>query len=181
MFLNRGPVTLRTLIVVIVAVGSGIAGYRLFLLHQDLLLSMAVGAHLDALRSFVAEAPTPVTVIVGWLAAVGFTIALVLLYRGPLEPAVLMRHAERRSVTDMRRGLRREYTVVRVLLVFVLLITAVDLARAVSFAVGSQHSGVSTAVPWTLYVEVLGFLAATAVLTAYARAFGETIARLGAI
>jgi hypothetical protein len=179
-FLNRGSVTLRTLLVVIAAAGSGIAGYKLFLLHQDLVLRSAAGAHLTALETFVAQAPTPVTVLIGWVAALCFGLALLRLRGGPFEPAVSPRRVQARSVSELRRGLRREYTLVRMLLVVVVLVTAVDVARAISFAVGTQHSG-STAAPAALYLEAAGFVVATLVLIAYARGFGSRIAHLGAI
>lgn len=180
MFLNRGPVMLRTLLVVIAAVGCGVAGYKLFLVHQDLVLRSAAGAHLTALETFVAQAPTPVTVLIGWVAALCFGLALLRLRGGPLEPAVSPRRMQGHTVTQLRRGLRREYTVVRLLLVVVVLVTAIDLARAISFAVGTQHSG-STAAPGSLYLEVAGFVAATLVLITYARGFGSRIAHIGAI
>lgn len=181
MFLHRGPVTVRTLAVVIAAVGSGLAGYKLFELHQEYVLRIAEGAHLDALKTFVAQSPTPVTVLVGWVAAVFFALALLRVRGGPLEPATTFRRAERLSVSQLRRAFRREYTLARLLLVVVVLITAVELARAISFAVGAEHAGVSSTTSWTMYVEAAGFIVATLVVIAYARAFGERVAHLGAI
>ena len=181
MFLHRGPVTLRTLVVVIGAIGSGIAGYKLFLLHQEYVLRIAAGAHLDSLKTFVAQSPTPVTVLVGWVAAVFFALALLRVRSGPLEPATSFRRAESLTVSQLLRAFRREYVLVRLLLVVVVLITAVELARAISFSVGAEHAGVSSTTSWTLYVEAAGFVVAAIVVIAYARAFGERIAHLGAI
>lgn len=180
-FLHRGPVTLRTTALVIAAAGSGIAGNRLFLLHEDLAQRVLAGEHLDALRSFVATAPTPVTVCIGWAAALCFALALLRLRRGPIEPAVSRRSLERRSVTQLRRGLRREYLVIRIVIVAVILITAVDAARAISFAVGATHGGASVSAPWPMYLEAAGFVAATLVLVSYGRAFGNGVAQLGAL
>src|SRR5215469_10802005 len=115
-FLNRGPVMLRTAAVVITAVGSGIAGYKLYQLHEDLALRIAGGAHLDAVRTFVAQAPTALTVAIGWVAALCFGLALLRLQHSPLEPVLIFGRTEGRSVGQLRHGLRVEYTTVRVLL-----------------------------------------------------------------
>ena len=180
-FLNRGPVALRTAAVVITAAGTGIAGYKLYQLHADLALRIAGGAHLDAWRTFVAQAPTPVTVVLGWIAALCFGLALLRLQRGPLEPVVSFRRSERQTVAQLRRGLRREYTVVRVLLVIVALLAALDVARTISFSIAATHAGSSSGTLWSLYVETTGLVAATLVLIVYARTFGSAIERLGAI
>jgi hypothetical protein len=180
-FLHRGPVLLRTAVVVITAAGTGIAGYKLYQLHEDLALRLAGGAHLDALRTFVAQAPTPLTVAIGWVAAVCFALALLRLQRGPLEPVLIFRHSERRTVRQLRRGLRAEYTTVRLLLVVIALVTAVDVARTFSFSIAATHAGMSPGVLWSLYLETAGLIAATIVLIVYARTFGNAIARLGAI
>lgn len=180
-FLLRGPVLLRTMVVVVAAAGSGIAGYKLFLLHEELAQRMAAGAHLDALRTFVAQAPTPVTVCVGWAATLCFALALLRLRRGPIEPAIGVRSPELRSVADLRRGLRREYLVVRLVVVVLVLVTAVDISRAISFAMGAMHADVSASTQWPMYLEAAGFIVATLVLVSYAREFGTGIARLGAL
>ncbi|MBV8528889.1 MAG: hypothetical protein JOZ75_11275 [Candidatus Dormibacteraeota bacterium] len=180
-FLNRGPVVLRTAAVVITAAGTGIAGYKLYQLHEELALRIAGGAHLDAWRTFVAQAPTPLTVVLGWVAALCFGLALLRLQRGPLEPVLVFRRSERQSVAQLRRGLRREYTTVRLLLVFVVLLAAVDVARTISFSIAATHAGASPGTLWSLYLEAAGLITATLVLVAYARVFGDAIARLGAI
>ncbi|MGH7747061.1 MAG: hypothetical protein ACREQ5_20235, partial [Candidatus Dormibacteria bacterium] len=180
-FLNRGPVVLRTTAVVITAAGTGIAGYKLYQLHEDLALRIASGAHLDAWRTFVAQAPTPVTVVIGWVAALCFGLALLRLQRGPLEPVLTLRSSARQTVAQLRHGLRREYTVVRGLLVIVALIAAVDVARTISFSVAATHAGTSVGTPGSLYVETAGLVTATIVLIAYARTFGNEIAHLGAL
>ena len=180
-FLSRGPVVARTAAVVIAAAGSGIAGYKLLQLHEDLAQRIAGGAHLDALRTFVAQAPTPLTVAIGWVAALGFGFALLRLRRGPLEPALMFHRDEHSTVSQLRRGLRREYATVRLLLVIVALFAAVDMARAIAFSVVASHAGASPGPPWSLYLETAGLITATLVLIVYARAFGNEIAHLGAI
>ena len=179
-FLNRGPVVARTAAVVIAAAGSGIAGYKLYQLREELALRIASGAHLDAVQTFIAQAPTPLTVAIGWVAAVCFAVALLRLLRGPLEPVLLFRRTEGRTVGQLRRGLRSEYTTVRCLLVIIALITAIDVARAISFSIAAAHAGAPGTL-WSLYFETAGLVSATLVLIAYARTFGDAIARLGAI
>ena len=180
-FLNRGSVGVRTAAVVIIAAGTGAAGYKLYQLHEDLALRIAAGAHLDAWRTFVAQAPTPLTIVIGWVAALCFGLALLRLQRGPLEPVLSFRRSERQTVALLRRGLRREYIAVRVLLVIVGLIAAVDVARSISFSIAASHAGASAGTLWTLYLETAGLITATLVLIAYARTFGNAIERLGAI
>ena len=180
-FLHRGPVVTRTAAVVITAAGSGIAGYKLYQLHEDLALRIAAGQHLDALRTFVAQAPTPITVAIGWVAALCFGLALLRLQRGPLEPMLVFHRSADRTVTQLRAGLRREYTTVRLLLVIVALVTAVDVARTIAFSIAATHAGASPGTLWSLYLETAGLITATVVLIAYARTFGNAIAHLGAI
>ena len=179
-FLHRGPLVLRALVVVVVAAGCGAAGVALFRLHEDLARRLAAGAALNVLQTFVARGSGPATLWPGWLAALCFLIALVRLRRGPLEPAPGRRTPERRTIAQLRRGLRREYRAVRIVLVVLALVTAVDAARAVSFAAGAQRSGVSPFTVWAMYVEAAGLVAATLTLAAYAWSFGADIARLGA-
>ena len=180
LFLHRGPFALRTAVVVATAVGCGAAGYTLFQLHEQLAPRLTAGG-LNPVQTFIAAGSSVATLWPGWLAAVCFAIALRRLRRDPLEPAPGRRTAEVVTVHDLRRGLRAEYRVTRIVLVVVVLITAVDAARALAFAAGTERAGVSVLTPWAVYVEALGLVAATLMLAVYAWLFGKDISRLGAL
>lgn len=180
-FLDRGPLALRALVVLVAAVACGVTGYLLFRLHEDLAARLASGASLNALQTLLANGSNAKTLWPGWLAALCFTLAVARLRRGPLEPAPGRGDPERRSIAQLRRGLRGEYRVLRIVLVVVMLIAAVDSARALSFAAGAGRAGGSAFTAWAVYVEAGGFVVATAVLATYAWQFGTDIGRLGAI
>ena len=179
-FLHRGPLPLRAIAVVIVAAGCGVAGYWLFRLHEDLAARVAAGAPVNPLQAFIAAGSSAATLWPGWAAALCFTVALLRLHRGPMEPAPARLAPEERSITQLRRGLRGEYTAVRVLLSVITVLGAVDSARALAFAIGSQRAGASAFAPWAVYLEAAGLIAAAVVLAVYAWTFGADIARLGA-
>jgi len=179
-FLHRGPLLLRALAVIIAAAACGVAGVALYRLHEDLARRVAAGASLNAVQTFIARGSSPATLWPGWAAAAFFAIALLRLRRGPLEPAPGRGAPEQRTISELRGGLRREYRAVRIVLVILALVTAVDASRAVAFAAGAQRSGVSPFIPWAVYVETGGLVVATLTLAVYAWAFGADIARLGA-
>jgi hypothetical protein len=181
-FLDRGPLVLRALAIIVAAAGCGLAGYVLFRLHLQLAAHLAAGAALNPLQALIASGSSARTLWPGWLAAVFFLLAVIRLRRGPIEPAPGVRSPERMTPGQLRSGLRREYTVVRALLVVVCLVAAVDGARAISYVSGAVdgHS-VSTGTLVSTLVEAAGFAAAALVLAVWAWLFGADVRRLGAI
>jgi len=180
-FLDRGPLALRGTAVLVSAAACGIAGYELLSLHQSLAARLAAGATLNPVQTLIATGSSPRTLWAGWVAAAFFAIALARLVRGPMEPSAGRGTAAEQTVAQLRAGLRREYVAVRVVLIVVLLVAAVDTARAIAFAVAAQRAGVSPSTLWATYLEALGFCVATLVLTAYAYAFAGRLRRLGAL
>jgi len=181
-FLDRGPLLLRALVIALVAVGCGLAGYVLFRLHLQLAARLATGAALNPLQTLIANGSSVRTLWPGWLAAVFFLIAVIRLRRGPMEPAPGVRSPERLTPGQLRSGLRREYAVVRTLLVLVGLVAAVEVARAASYlegALGAHPVGGSTLI--ATFVEAAGFVAAALVLALWAWLFGADVRRLGAL
>jgi hypothetical protein len=181
-FLERGPVLLRALAIIVAAAGCGLAGYVLFRLHLQLAARLAAGAALNPLQTLIANGSSVRTLWPGWLAAVFFLIAVFRLHRGPMEPAPGVRSPERLTPGQLRSGLRREYAVVRALLVVVCLVAAVDVARAVSNLEGalSGHP-ISTSAFIATVAEAAGFVAAALVLAVWAWLFGGDVRRLGAL
>lgn len=181
-FLDRGPVVLRALAVAVAAAGCGLAGYLLFRLHLQLAARLAAGSALNPLQTLIATGSSVRTLWPGWLAAVFFLVAVVRLRRGPVEPSPGVRSPERLTPGQLRSGLRREYAVVRILLVVVCLVAAVEAARAVSHLEGALDAHpISTGMLVSTMVEAAGFIAAALVLAIWAWLFGADVRRLGAL
>jgi len=181
-FLDRGPIALRSGVVVIAAVACGVAGTLLVRLHQTLAAQLAAHLALNPLQTLIATGSSLRTLWPGWVAAVCFAAALLRLRRGATEPPPGRTAVEDQTLSQLRAGLRREYRIVRLVLVVVGLLAAVDVARAVAsiIAVQAGDGQISRTMPATL-VEALGYVVAAVVLAAWARAFGAEVRRLGAL
>jgi hypothetical protein len=181
-FLDRGPIALRSGVVVIAAVACGVAGTLLVRLHQTLAAQLAAHMALNPLQTLIATGSSLRTLWPGWVAAVCFAAALLRLRRGATEPPPGRTAVEDQTLSQLRAGLRREYRIVRLVLVVVGLLAAVDVARAVAgiIAVQAGDGQISRTMPATL-VEALGYVVAAVVLAAWARAFGAEVGRLGAL
>lgn len=181
-FLDRGPIALRSVVVAIAAVACGVAGTLLVRLHQTLAAQLAAHLALNPLQTLIATGSSLRTLWPGWVAAVCFAAALLRLRRGATEPPPGRTAVEDQTLSQLRAGLRREYRIVRSVLVVVGLLAAVDVARAVAsiIAVQAGDGQISTTMPATL-VEALGYVVAAVVLAAWARAFGAEVRRLGAL
>jgi hypothetical protein len=179
-FLDRGPWAMRAFIVIIVGIAAGAAGDALLRLEQHLAVQRATGAALNPLENLLASGSSVRTAWVGWVAALFYVVAIVRLRRGPIEPSVGRLPVERQTATQLRAGLRREYALVRVLLVAVTLITAVDVARAVALVIAARSMGQSPTLVATV-VEAAGLVAASLMLAAWAWLFGADLRRLGAM
>jgi hypothetical protein len=181
-FLDRGPIALRSGVVVIAAVACGVAGTLLVRLHQTLAAQLAAHLALNPLQTLIATGSSLRTLWPGWVAAVCFAAALLRLRHGATEPPPGRTAVEDQTLSQLRAGLRREYRIVRLVLVVVGLLAAVDVARAVAgiIAVQAGDGQISRTMPATL-VEALGYVVAAVVLAAWARAFGAEVRRLGAL
>lgn len=176
-FLGSGPVAVRALVVVMAALGAAIAGNLLYRLQAGLAVRLAAGQGLSGPASFVAHGSGAQTAWVGWVAALFFFIAALRVRRSPPEPSPGVTSPERLTPAQLRAGLRREYTIVRALLVLVALAAAVDAARTLTLLAAS--GGHANTLPATL-VEAAGLLAATLMLALWAWWFGDDLRRLGA-
>ncbi|MBV9525947.1 MAG: hypothetical protein JOZ46_09065 [Candidatus Dormibacteraeota bacterium] len=177
-FLGSGPVAVRALVVVLAAVGAGVAGNLLYRYQADLAARLGAGQGLSGPATFVAHGSGAQTAWVGWVAALFFLIAAIRVRRSPPEPSPGVTSPERLTPAQLRAGLRREYAIVRALLVLVALAAAVDVARAFTLlAATGAHAGTLLA---TL-VEAAGLVAATLTLLLWAWWFGADVRRLGAL
>jgi hypothetical protein len=181
-FLDRGPLALRCVVVAIAAAACGVAGALLVRLHQTLSAQLAAHVSLNPLQTLIATGSTARTAWPGWVAAVCFAAAVVRLRRGAPEPPAGRVSPDRLSLTQLRAGLRHEYATVRVALVVVSLFAATDLARAVASVIAARSGdrSVGASIPWTA-VEAGGYAVAVLVLAVWASTFGAEVRRLGAL
>jgi len=180
-FLARGPIALRCAALTFAAAGCGVAGTLLVRLHQSLAAQLAAHAALDPLQNLIATGSSIRTVWPGWVAALCFAGAVWRLRRGVTEPPAGRTAVEDLTLAQLRRGLRREYFVVRCAFVVVGLIAAVDIARTVASVItaNSGDNGIAATLPSTV-AEAGGYAAAALVLAVWAYTFGAEIRRLGA-
>jgi hypothetical protein len=177
-FLDRGPVIVRAAAVAAVAIAAGVAGDLLYRLQARLASQLAGGGPLNPLQSLIAHGSSARTAWIGWVAALFFAIAAARVRFGPSEPAPGRAPLEQLTPAQLRSGLRREYVAVRVLLVILVLVTAVDAARAAALFTSTSPHG-STLV--AMVIEVAGLAAATLALAVWAWWFSRDLRRLGAL
>jgi hypothetical protein len=130
----------------------------------------------------IAAGSSGATAWPGWVAAVFFLIALRRLRRGDPEPPAGRTPVAERTVSELRAGLRSEYRTVRIALVAVVLLSTVDLARAAGIAwLGIRGTVWAHSVVAFTILEAIGWIAATLMLTMWARTFNEQLAQWGAV
>jgi hypothetical protein len=181
-FLDHGPIALRSVAVVIAAAACGVAGTLLVRLHQSLAGQLAMHVALNPLQTVIATGSSTRTLWPGWVAAVCFGAAVLRLRHGATEPPPGRTAVEHQTLGQLRAGLRREYRIVRSALVVVLLFAAVDAARAIASLSAAQSGDkeIAATMPATL-AEAFGYVLAALVLAIWARAFGTEVRRLGAL
>ena len=142
---------------------------------------LAAHVALNPVQTLIATGSSVRTLWPGWVAALCFAAAVLRLRHGATEPPPGRTAVEHQTLGQLRAGLRREFRIVRVALVIVLLFAAVDAARTVAGLIAaSSDKEISSTMPATL-VEALGYVVAALVLAAWARAFGTEVRRLGAL
>jgi hypothetical protein len=177
-FLDRGPIAVRAAVVVVAAIATGVAGDLLYRLQARLASQLAAGGALNPLQSLIAHGSSARTAWIGWVAALFFAIAAARVRFGPSEPAPGRAPLEQLTPAQLRSGLRREYAAVRVLLVILVLVTAVDAARSAALLT-STSARASTLI--ATVIEVGGLAAATLALAVWAWWFSRDLRRLGAL
>jgi hypothetical protein len=181
-FLDRGPIALRSIAVAVAAAGCGVAGTFLVRLHQTLAGQLAAHMALNPPQTLIATGSSVRTLWPGWVAAACFAVAVLRLHHVATEPPPGRTAVEHQTLAQLRRGLRREYGTVRGALVVVCLFAAVDVARTVAGVIAAQAGDgqISTTMAATV-TEALGYVVAAGVLAAWAHGFGAEVRRLGAL
>ncbi|MHB8718346.1 MAG: hypothetical protein ACYDAC_05580 [Candidatus Dormibacteria bacterium] len=134
------------------------------------------------LARLAAAGATWATAWPGWVAAGFFGVAALRVRRGAPEPPAGRTPLESMSLAQMRRGLLREYTGVRIALVVLGLVALLDTARAARYVVAATGGdGLARATLAALLVEALGLVAAAATLGLWAAWFRAQLHRLGAL
>jgi hypothetical protein len=161
--------------VVALALVSGGAALHLEEHYSDL----AGSEELTWLGTALANGSSIRTAWVGWAAAVLFGYSTVRVLRGRPEPP---RVGPGATVSAIRASLRRELNLVRMALTAVALVAALDVGRAVVFAIAALN-GTALArdrIVWVL-VEAAGLVVASAVLGVWCAAFRQQCRNLGAL
>ena len=166
-------------LVAALAVGWGFAALAL---HEHELHVHPAGSGLGPLGPIFEAAASPLTAWPGWVAAAILGLSALRLRRGPVEPPAGRGDAARLSAAEIRRGLRREYTLARLILVVVSVLALADVARLAVSGIAAllDVAGAGDGLPW-MGVEAGGLLAAGTILGAWVLTFREQIDRLGAL
>lgn len=132
--------------------------------------------------ALLARGSTGATAWEGWAAAVFFLIALNRLRRGPTEPPAGMTPVESLTATQLRGGLVREYTVVRIALVVLGAVALADSTRAARYIVAAATGDtLARSTVLATLIEAAGLAVATIVLALWAGSFREQLNRMGAL
>ena len=178
LLLSRLPVRVGLAVVVVVATFCVVAGV-LTLNVQRHFVSAADGGRLSTL---LAQGSTGLTAWEGWAAAAFFLVAVLRLRSGAPEPPASRHALETLSISDIRAGLVREYTWVRVGLVLLYAVGLGDGARALRYGVAAAGGdAVASASLAATVIEAAGLIAAAASLTVWALTFRQQLLRLGAV
>lgn len=181
-FLRRGPLALRALVLMVLAAATGLGGFETAHLQDMFAARLVAGEPVSSFGLLLARGSGPLTAAAGWLAAVLFGVAIFRLRREPFEPAASLRPVESLSIDQLRRGLRREYTVIRTALTVVILIAAVDASRVISITVLMRRGDRLLAGSFAATVaEAAGLVAAAAVLAWWANNFARRLVRLAVL
>jgi hypothetical protein len=178
LFAQRLPLALRIVVPVVVAAGCvALGAWSLTVQHHYAGLNGG-----GRVATLLARGSSAATAWEGWAAAAFFLVALIRLRRGAPEPPAGRTPVEELTLQQLRGGLVREYTVVRIGLVVLCVVSLVDAARAARYLVAavSGDALARTALPATL-VEAAGLVAATVVLGVWAGSFREQLVRMGAL
>jgi hypothetical protein len=178
LLLRRPPLPLRVALVVVVGVaGAALGAWSLTVQHH-----FAAEAGGGRVAILLAQGSSVATAWEGWAAAVFFLVALIRLRRGAPEPPAGRTPIEELTTRQLRAGLVREYTAVRVGLVVLCVVSLVDSSRAARY-VAAALSGdrLARASLTATLVEACGLVVATVILGMWAGTFRDQLERMGAL
>jgi hypothetical protein len=178
LFIRRLPFALRAVVPLILAAACVVLGVEALAI-QHRYAALTGGGRL---ASLLAQGSTAATAWEGWAAALFFLVALLRLRREAPEPPAGRTPLEDLTAGQMRAGLVREYTVVRVGLCILGAVALTDSARAARYlvAAASGDTVARTSLVPTV-VEAAGLVVAAAVLAMWAGSFRRQLERVGAL
>jgi hypothetical protein len=178
LLLRHLPLLLRAALLAVVGVAAAVLGARSLTVQH--LFAAEVGG--GRVATLLARGSSAATAWEGWAAAVFFLIALVRLRRGAPEPPAGRTPVEELTATQLRAGLVREYTAVRIGLVILSVVALIDSARAARYlAAALSGDGLARASLAATLVEACGLVVATVILGMWARTFRDQLDRVGAL
>jgi hypothetical protein len=178
LFLHRLSPLLRVVAASLLTFACALAG----VLSLNLQQSFAGQSGGGRLATLLAHGSSAATAWEGWAAAVFFLVALLRLRRGAPEPPAGRTPVEELTAGQMRAGLVREYTIVRVALVVLSAVSVAEAARAARYIVAAAAGdGVARGSVTATVIEALGLMVATVVLSLWAASFREQLDRFGAL
>ncbi|MFN2569155.1 MAG: hypothetical protein ABR564_06080 [Candidatus Dormibacteria bacterium] len=181
-FLDR--LSLPTVVAVLIAVAAAAAavGRLALLTHIHFATERDAGEQLNPFAAFLGAGSGVFTAAPGWLATLFFIYALVRLEGAPLEPPPGAIPPERRSVSQLRAGLRAEFRLVRLALVGLSLIATIDTVRALEYVLASFRGNTVAHDSLLLTLaEAGGLLAAALTLAIWVWRFRAELEHLGAL
>jgi hypothetical protein len=178
LFIHRLPPPLRVVVPLILAAACVVLGVELLSIQHHFASHPGGGR----LATLLAQGSSAATAWEGWAAALFFLVALLRLRREAPEPPAGRTPIEELTAGQMRAGLLREYTVVRIGLSILGAVALVDVARAARYlvAAASGDTVARSSLVATL-VEAAGLVVATAVLAMWAGSFRQQLERVGAV
>ncbi len=178
LLLRRLPAPLRVGLVILAGAGSLALGVWLLTVQHHFAAEGGGGR----VAILLGRGSSIATAWEGWVAAAFFLVALIRLRRGAPEPPAGRTPVEELTAGQLRAGLVREYTIVRVGLVVLCVVSLVDASRAARYLVaaltGDHLARASLA---ATLVEACGLVAATVVLGLWAGTFRKQLERIGAL
>jgi hypothetical protein len=178
LFLHRLPSALRVIVPLVLCVVCALLGVE----------SLAIQHHYAGqpgggrLATLLGHGSSALTAWEGWVAALFFLVALLRLRRNAPEPPAGRTPIEDLTTGQLRAGLVREYTVVRVILVILTTVAVTDASRAARYTVAAASGdALASASLGATLVEAAGLLLAAAVLTLWAESFRRQLVRIGAL
>ena len=181
LLLDRFGRGVRLLWLAAVLVVAGAVGIATLALQRHFAGEQSAGADLGVVSSVLADGSSARTAWPGWLAAFLFLLSLLRLTRGRPEPPAGHEPQGGWTATAMRRALLREYASVRLALVIVAFVAAVDAGRAAVYSVAAiGGDAVARGSLGGVLVEAGGLVAAAAALAVWAWLFARRLTTWGA-
>lgn len=175
--------TAQVVVVCVVVALALAAAYVILRLQVHYVEKQRSGHELSSLTQLLADGSSLRTSIGPWVAALLFLLTLRRVLSGPPEPPAGASGKATATITQIRRGLRRELHAMRWVVLFVGLLALLDAARVPVDAVWAtaRHSQVAQdQLAWTP-VEALGLVVAAVVLGIATWAFRRQADDLGAL